>query len=168
VVCTLTELASKTDVKQFIKDNRFTSMSLHNVLQGFSTTECDWTLPPKHAVSKSAKRGRVHTHVPITESAIRRELSEEFLFWYFDSFVIPLLKVRPSTHYGSLLCAHIILLGQTTFYITDSSAFRRRVLYFRQDDWDTLCQPLLDRLAATTFERIEQVRMCTPAVTVLH
>lgn len=46
---------------------------------------------------------------------------------------------------------------QTTFYITDSSAFRNRVLYFRQDDWEVLCRPLLDRLAATTFEQITQV-----------
>ena len=33
------------------------------------------------------------TRVSVTDSLKRRELSEEFLFWYFDGFLIPLLKV---------------------------------------------------------------------------
>ena len=48
--------------------------------------------------------------------------------------------------------------SQTTFYITESSAFRNRVLYFRQDDWQTLCAPLVDRLTASTFQRLSDVR----------
>jgi telomerase reverse transcriptase len=31
--------------------------------------------------------------VPVTDSLKRRELLEEFIFWYFDSFVLPLLRV---------------------------------------------------------------------------
>jgi len=46
---------------------------------------------------------------------------------------------------------------QTTFYITESSAYRNKVLYFRQDDWATLCRPLIDRLASGTFKRIPDV-----------
>ncbi len=48
---------------------------------------------------------------------------------------------------------------QTTFYITESSAFRNRVLYFRHDDWSTLCAPLVEKLSSDTFQRIEQVRV---------
>lgn len=49
------------------------------------------------------------------------------------------------------------LTTQTTFYITDSSAFRNQVLYFRQDDWEVLCKPLMERLTVGTFEKIPQV-----------
>lgn len=48
---------------------------------------------------------------------------------------------------------------QTTFYITESSAYRNKILYFRQDDWATLCRPLIDRLASGTFERIPDVNL---------
>lgn len=48
---------------------------------------------------------------------------------------------------------------QTTFYVTDSGAFRNKVLYFRQDDWKVLCQPLIDRLAITTFQQIDKARL---------
>ncbi|KAI5122895.1 hypothetical protein M0805_007573 [Coniferiporia weirii] len=117
-------------VKQLISGRRYEGMTLHNVIQGVSTSECDWLLP----------HGRPNPNQQLNQSMAemlkKRELLEEFLFWYFDSFLIPLLR--------------------TTFYVTESSAFRNRVLYFRQDDWDVLCQPLLDRLAATTFQRIHQ------------
>ena len=84
----LHQLSNNADVKHFISDNRFTSTSLHNVLQGFIITECDWVMPPKPSMK------RTRAHVPITETEIKRGLVEEFLFWYFDSFLVPLLKVR--------------------------------------------------------------------------
>ncbi|CAA7267063.1 unnamed protein product [Cyclocybe aegerita] len=72
--------------------------------------------------------------VSVSDALKRRELLEDFLFWYFDSFVLPLLK--------------------TTFYVTESSALRNQVLYFRHDDWDTLCAPLIERLTSVTFEKL--------------
>lgn len=106
-------------------------MSLHDILQGFSTSECDWLLPPGNPELQHRSN--------VAESLKRRQLIEDFIFWYFDSFLLPLL--------------------QTTFYVTESSAYRNRVLYFRHDDWDILCQPLLDKLCESTFERIGQVIM---------
>ena len=47
-------------------------------------------------------------------------------------------------------------MNQATFYVTESSALRKRVLYFRQDDWDTLCRPLIERLCTKTFQRLTQ------------
>ena len=70
----------------------------------------------------------------------RRQLLEDFVFWYFDGFVLPLLS------------AH--------FYVTESGAFRNRVLYFRHDDWETLCRPLVERLSSETFQKLSQVNMC--------
>jgi hypothetical protein len=34
-----------------------------------------------------------HNRVSVTDALKRRELLEEFLWWYFDGFLIPLLKV---------------------------------------------------------------------------
>ena len=48
---------------------------------------------------------------------------------------------------------------QTTFYATESSVFRNRIIYFRQDDWQTLCEPLLKRLASVTFKEMDPVRI---------
>lgn len=75
------------DVKEFIMARRFETVSLHHVLQGFTTTDCDWLIP-------RGAPGCYHGRVPVTDSLKRRELLEEFMFWYFDSFVIPLIKVR--------------------------------------------------------------------------
>lgn len=47
--------------------------------------------------------------------------------------------------------------SQTTFYITESSAFRNQMLYFRHDDWEILCAPLIDRLTSETFEKMTEV-----------
>ena len=73
-------------VEQFVKGRRFESITLHSVLQGFSTQECDWLLPRNHAAR--------HQRPSVTDAIKRRELVEEFLYWYFDSFVIPVLRVR--------------------------------------------------------------------------
>lgn len=48
---------------------------------------------------------------------------------------------------------------KTTFYVTESSAFRNKVIYFRHDDWSALCAPLVEKLSTDTFQRIEQVRL---------
>ena len=83
-----TDLLSSLDAKQLISGRRHECMNLHNTIQGFSTSECDWLLP-------RGKRGSVHhLNQSMAEMKKRRELLEEFLFWYFDQFLIPLLRVR--------------------------------------------------------------------------
>ena len=82
------------DVKMFIACRRYETLTLHRVLQHFSTSACDWFAPATAHVIKQ-------TRVSVSDSLKRRELLEDFLFWYFDSFVLPLLKVRidPSKSY---------------------------------------------------------------------
>ncbi|KAJ8494766.1 hypothetical protein ONZ51_g2140 [Trametes cubensis] len=116
-------------VKHMITTRRYETLSLHQVLQNFQTTDCDWLIPPGEGMQHQAR-------VSLSDSLKRRELLEEFLFWYFDSFIIPLMK--------------------TTFYVTESSAFRNKVLYFRHDDWSTLCAPLVEKLSTDTFQQIDQ------------
>ncbi|PPQ76240.1 hypothetical protein CVT26_008148 [Gymnopilus dilepis] len=74
------------DVKEFIDCRRHETLNLHHILQNFSTTACDWLSPSSH-----------QDRVSVSDSLKRRELLEDFLFWYFDSFVMPLLRVRISS-----------------------------------------------------------------------
>ena len=75
------------DIKELITARRYETLTLHHVLQGFMTSECDWLMPPGGGALKQHR-------VSVTDTLKRRELLEEFLFWYFDSFLFPLLKVR--------------------------------------------------------------------------
>ncbi|KAF8627995.1 hypothetical protein AX15_004120 [Amanita polypyramis BW_CC] len=118
-------------VKQFISCRKYESLSLHQILQGFRTSDCDWLAP----FGESYRQYRMS----VSDAKKRRELLEEFLFWYFDGFILPLLK--------------------TTFYVTDSGAYRNRLLYFRHDDWDILCTPLVERLTSSTFVKLTEVEV---------
>jgi RNA-binding protein of telomerase ribonucleoprotein complex len=69
-------------LKSFISYRRYETMSLHDIMQGLSTTGCRWT------ASSSASS----SHIPASDSLKRRELLEEFIIWYFGSFVAPLLR----------------------------------------------------------------------------
>ncbi|KAJ3546316.1 hypothetical protein NMY22_g2104 [Coprinellus aureogranulatus] len=119
------------NMKRFVELRRYETLTIHELLQGFSTSACEWLMP-------SGKKAHLQGRVDVSDTMKRRELLKEFMFWYFDGFLMPLLK--------------------TTFYITESSAFRNRILYFRQDDWCTLCAPLTKRLLDTMFIRIPDVR----------
>ncbi|KAL4402942.1 telomere maintenance protein [Malassezia pachydermatis] len=57
----------------------------------------------------------------------------EWMWWLFDQWMIPLL--------------------QTSFYVTEATAFRQRVLYFRQDVWASTSEPLIDGLRTRLFEK---------------
>ena len=68
---------------------RYETTTVHNVLQGFRTADCDWLAPHTPGALKQAR-------VSVTDALKRRELLEDFVLWYFDGFLIPLLKVRYS------------------------------------------------------------------------
>jgi telomerase reverse transcriptase len=144
------------DVKTFISCRRYETLTLHHILQGFSTSDCDWLMPPGQAAQQQSR-------VSVTDALKRRELLEEFIFWYFTSFLLPLLKVCRLVIYMTLYWQMTIFV-KTTFYVTETSAFRNQVLYFRHDDWEILCAPLVDRLTSGTFERMAQVIMALSPV----
>jgi telomerase reverse transcriptase len=73
------------DVMEFITCRRYETLSLHHVLQRFSTADCDWLILPGPGARRQAR-------VSVSDALKRRELLEEFLFWYLDSFVLPLLR----------------------------------------------------------------------------
>lgn len=91
-------------VSRFITCRRYETINLHEILQGISTKDCDWL--------ESKKKGSTAQRVCYSDSLKRRELVEEFLYWYFNSFLIPLLKVRDDK--SSVSAAHT-RLARTRF-----------------------------------------------------
>lgn len=81
-----TDTSTYSDIKNIIEMRRYETFTVHTLMQDFCISDCDWlTLP----VPESAKPHKV----PISDSLKRLELLQEYLYWYFDSFLIPLLKV---------------------------------------------------------------------------
>ncbi len=120
---------------------------LHHVLQNFRTSECDsWLGGPSRASVRADGQRR-----SVSDGLKRRELLEEFMYWFYESFAIPLLKVWPNGCPDSRVKFEL----QGTFYVTDSGAFKNRILYFRHDDWDRLCQPLVRDLMSKRFLEIQ-------------
>lgn len=66
----------------------------------------------------------------------RQSLVYELLYYVFDSVLIPLLR--------------------TNFYATETTAFRNRTIYFRQDDWNTITYPILEKLKDEHFTSISK------------
>lgn len=152
MLCTTCHSAANAgcvDIKAFIALRRYETLTLHKLLQGFSISDCEWLMP-------SGVGAQQRPRVSVTDSLKRLELLQEFVFWFFDGFLVPLLKVRASD-LPETFHALMIYGGQANFYITESGAFRNRVLYFRHDDWQTLCKPLVEKLSADTFQRLSQV-----------
>jgi len=64
----------------------------------------------------------------------RTEIFLEFVYWLFDSFLVPLVR--------------------TNFHVTESNAHRNRLFYFRHDIWRMLTEPALKELRMNMFEEM--------------
>ena len=112
-------------VDDFVQLRRFENMNLHQVSQSLSISSLTWlSLHParNHNMSKS-------------DHAKRREIFQEFLYYIFDSLLIPVIR------------AH--------FYVTESSTHRHRLFYFRHDVWRKLAEPSLATLKLSMYAPIK-------------
>ncbi|KAK0566761.1 hypothetical protein OC861_003040 [Tilletia horrida] len=100
--------------------------NLNVLVHSIRISEVDWIIP----VNVRAQQQRPTA----AESQLRHDLVAEMVYWIMDSLLMPLLR--------------------TTFYITESAAYRNRTLYFRQDDWARASAPLLNTLKTSLFEPI--------------
>ena len=64
----------------------------------------------------------------------RKEILLEFLYYIFDSILIPLIR--------------------SNFYVTESSQHKNRLFYFRHDVWRSVTETALTNLKASMFEEI--------------
>lgn len=77
------------DIETIVTQRRFETLTLHNLLQNLCIADCEW-------LGNSADR-----RVCQSDALKREELFREFIYWFFDSFLIPLIKVStlvPTTH----------------------------------------------------------------------
>ncbi|KTW32040.1 telomerase reverse transcriptase [Pneumocystis jirovecii RU7] len=61
----------------------------------------------------------------------RVSIFSELVYWTFDSLLIPLIRSH--------------------FYVTESSVYRNKVLYFRHDVWKSLSEPQISRIKSLMF-----------------
>ncbi|KAM0531820.1 hypothetical protein ACHAPP_007588 [Verticillium nonalfalfae] len=71
----------------------------------------------------------------LTDKNKRLEILNEFLYYVFDSLLIPLLR--------------------SNFYVTESSVHRYKLFYFRHDIWRYVAEPAMAELKVTMFEEVK-------------
>jgi telomerase reverse transcriptase len=113
-------------IDRFIRMRRFESLSLHEVVQGMKLACVPWLRPPR--IKESAKMSQ-------SDYRKRLEIFLELLYYLFDSLLIPLIR--------------------SNFYVTESSAHRNQLFYFRQDVWRKLSEPSLAVLKIKMFEELK-------------
>ena len=124
------------NVDSFIKMRRYENISLHSVCNNMKVTEIAWLIPPS-LQHQSAKH-----NLSLLDFQKRTELLHEFVYYIFDSIVIPLIR--------------------TNFYVTESQTHRNQLFYFRHDVWRRLIEQPLADLKSKTFEKINSQAALPP------
>ena len=93
---------------------------MHTLLQGFNISDCDWLAPHGRGAHSQSR-------VSVSDSLKRLELVQDFIFWYFDEFLVPLLKVRLFLYW----CEVYTELGgvKANFYITERLCERSDMVF---------------------------------------
>jgi telomerase reverse transcriptase len=73
---------SPSDVVGFVRARRYETFSVHQLLQGYKCNDCSW-------LGAGPNGGKVS----VDEARKRMDLTQELVYWFFDSFLVPLLKV---------------------------------------------------------------------------
>ena len=94
-------------------------------MSSLQTTAIGWLLGPGHQGEKSCQ----------TDTAKRLEIFHEFLYFVFDSLLMPLIR--------------------NNFYVTESNAHRYQVFFFRHDVWRKVAEPTMRLLKQTMLEEVK-------------
>ncbi|KAJ9129600.1 Telomerase reverse transcriptase [Pleurostoma richardsiae] len=114
------------NVDRFVRLRRFENMSLHDTAQGLKEiTDLEWLVPPGLKGQKASQ----------TDIRKREEIFHEFLYYLFDSLLIPLIR--------------------SNFYVTESNVHRYRLFFFRHDIWRYIAEPAMASLKAKMFEEVK-------------
>ncbi|ENH60834.1 hypothetical protein FOC1_g10015638 [Fusarium oxysporum f. sp. cubense race 1] len=112
-------------VDSFIRLRRFETMSLHEITQNMKIAKISWLQSPVLGDRKQSK----------TDTAKRLEIFNEFIYFVFDSLLMPLIR--------------------NTFYVTESNTHRYQVFYFRHEVWRQIAEPAMMELRADMFEEVK-------------
>ncbi|KAL9124591.1 MAG: hypothetical protein Q9217_006090 [Psora testacea] len=112
------------NIDRFVKLRKFESLSLHAVSQGLKLNTISWLAPPSTTPKKMA----------LSDMRKRREIFLEFLYYVFDSLLIPLVR--------------------SNFHVTESNIHQNRLFYFRHDVWREATEPVMANLKLSMFEEV--------------
>ncbi|KKY14970.1 putative telomerase reverse [Phaeomoniella chlamydospora] len=98
---------------------------MHNIGQNIKVRSIPWLRPP--TVPKDEK-------IASSDMNKRLELLSEFLYYVFDSILIPLIRSH--------------------FHVTESNMHRNQLFFFRHDIWQKLAEPSLRSLRTKNFEEL--------------
>jgi telomerase reverse transcriptase len=116
-------------------------MCLHEAMQGMKVrksvvpsradtddsqiNDLEWLTPPALGNQKTSQ----------SDTRKRTEILYEFLYYLFDSFLIPLIR--------------------SNFYVTESNVDRYRLFFFRHDVWRYAAEPAMAVLKTKMFEEVK-------------
>ncbi|KAF4455059.1 telomerase reverse transcriptase [Fusarium austroafricanum] len=112
-------------VDHFIRLRRFETASLHEVTQDLKVASISWLQPP----------GLGNQNPSRTDTAKRLEIFHEFIYFVFDSLLMPLIR--------------------NNFYVTESNTHRYQVFYFRHEVWRQIAEPAMAGLRADMFDEVK-------------
>ena len=81
---------------------------------------------------------RSSTKVAASDMKKRKEIFLEFLYYVFDSLLIPLIRFN--------------------FHVTEANTHQNRIFYFRHDTWRALTEPAMASFKLNMFEEIKTVK----------
>lgn len=84
-----------------------------------------WLAPPNLGLARTAK----------SDTEKRKEIFLEFLYYLFDSFLIPLIR--------------------SNFHVTESNVHHNRLFYFRHDVWRAATETAITGMKASLFEEVK-------------
>ena len=87
-------------------------------------TDIEWLAAPRLMSNKTS----------LTDIQKRKELFYEFLYFVFDSLLIPLIR--------------------SNFYVTESNHQKYRLFFFRHDVWRYIAEPAMGSLKTKMFEEV--------------
>ena len=74
----------------------------------------------------------------MSETQKKAEILHEFVYYIFDSFIIPLIR--------------------SNFYVTESNVHRHKIFFFRHDVWKCIAEPVMKMLKVAMFEEVNPKR----------
>jgi telomerase reverse transcriptase len=131
------------NVDRFIRARKLESFTLHEMLQGLKVGTClkDVTCCPAlthrqiGSIPWLCQEYQRDSKMSVSDFEKRKQLFAEFVYYVFDSFLIPLVR--------------------SNFYVTESNVHRNRLFYFRHDVWRTISEPAMAALRRSMFEELD-------------
>lgn len=119
-------------IYEFVTARKTESTTMHELVQGLNLKSISWLTCPHLKPDQRLSR---------SDQFKRQELMSEFIFYLFDSLLVPLIA--------------------TNFYVTESGVHKNKLLYFRHDVWRRLSRPHIDMLTSTTLSPIARADVST-------